>query len=200
MACAPSKDSDQPGHLPSLISLRCPHEERSSATHWVLSEDSDRPGHRSAKTDQTGRMRRLIWVFAGRTVTLLVLSWGGWYELFFWPIHLKNGQLLCEKWSSPRGTCKLDTPNDWVYLLLLKIKILTSPQKTSIIFLKFNQQKYKFYGFGLQMQIDALKLFETTLTEAVKRTCTLFKFEFVFCLLVFSLHLTCLMALAHWIF
>ena len=25
--CAPSKDSDQPGHLPSLISLRCPHEE-----------------------------------------------------------------------------------------------------------------------------------------------------------------------------
>ena len=26
-ACAPSKDSDQPGHPPSLISLRCPHEE-----------------------------------------------------------------------------------------------------------------------------------------------------------------------------
>ena len=23
MACAPSKDSDQPGHSPSLISLRC---------------------------------------------------------------------------------------------------------------------------------------------------------------------------------
>ena len=27
MACAPSEDSDQPGHPPSLISLRCPHEE-----------------------------------------------------------------------------------------------------------------------------------------------------------------------------
>ena len=27
MACAPSKDSDQPGHPPSLISLCCPHEE-----------------------------------------------------------------------------------------------------------------------------------------------------------------------------
>ena len=26
MACAPSEDSDQPGHPPSLISLRCPHE------------------------------------------------------------------------------------------------------------------------------------------------------------------------------
>ena len=28
----------------------------------------------TAKTDQTGRMLRLIWVLAGRTVTLLVLS------------------------------------------------------------------------------------------------------------------------------
>ena len=39
----------------------------SLATHWAHSEDSDR----------TGRMPRLIWVFAGRTVILLVLSWGG---------------------------------------------------------------------------------------------------------------------------
>ena len=42
----------------------------SLATHWVHSEDSD----------QTGRMPRLIWVFAGRTLTLLVLSWGGSYH------------------------------------------------------------------------------------------------------------------------
>ena len=27
MACASSEDSDLLGHLPSLISLRCPHEE-----------------------------------------------------------------------------------------------------------------------------------------------------------------------------
>ena len=39
----------------------------SLTTHWVHSEGSD----------QTGRMSRLIRVFAGRTVTLLVLSWGG---------------------------------------------------------------------------------------------------------------------------
>ena len=26
MIRAPSEDSDQPGHLPSLLSLRCPHE------------------------------------------------------------------------------------------------------------------------------------------------------------------------------
>ena len=27
MACVPGEDSDKPGHVPSLISLRCPHEE-----------------------------------------------------------------------------------------------------------------------------------------------------------------------------
>ena len=50
-------------------SLRCPHEESlgSLATHWAHHEDSD----------QTGKIPRLIWVFAGCTVILLVLSWGG---------------------------------------------------------------------------------------------------------------------------
>ena len=39
----------------------------SLATHWAHSKDSD----------QTGQMPRLNWVFAGHTVILLVLSWGG---------------------------------------------------------------------------------------------------------------------------
>ena len=39
------------------------------ATHWAHCEDSD----------QTGRMPRLIWVFAGRTLTLLVLTCRGSY-------------------------------------------------------------------------------------------------------------------------
>ena len=57
------------------------------------SEDSDQPGHRAQwvvkgpsflhadneDSDQTGRMPRLIWVFAGRTLTLLVLSRGSLY-------------------------------------------------------------------------------------------------------------------------
>ena len=68
MACALSEDSDQPGHPPSLISFRCPQERKlgSLPTHWAHSEDAD----------QTGQMPRLIWVFAGRTFILLVLSWG----------------------------------------------------------------------------------------------------------------------------
>ena len=56
------------------------------ATHWAHSDDSD----------QTGRMPRLIWVFAGRTLILLVLSCHG---SFLW--HLVMGHLifidLCSK-------------------------------------------------------------------------------------------------------
>ena len=52
------------------------------ATHWAYSEDSD----------QTKRMPRLIWVFAGRTLILLVLSWLGSYGL------------LCGSQSPAKGT------------------------------------------------------------------------------------------------
>ena len=70
--CAPSEDSDQSGHPPfwSESSLSAWRKFGSIATHWVHSEDSD----------QTGRMPRLIWVFAGRTVTFLVLSCRGSYS------------------------------------------------------------------------------------------------------------------------
>ena len=50
-------------------SLRCPHE---GSYPLSASEDSD----------QTGRMSRQIWVFAGHTVTLLVLSCRGSYPLY----------------------------------------------------------------------------------------------------------------------
>ena len=53
--CAPSEDSEQPGHPPSFI--------RVFAVRWmVATEPSD-----SEDSDQTGRMPRLIWVFAERT-------------------------------------------------------------------------------------------------------------------------------------
>ena len=45
--CAPSEDSDQPGHPPSLISLRHPHEESLGPELSI---------ERTAKTDQTGWM------------------------------------------------------------------------------------------------------------------------------------------------
>ena len=51
VACAPSEDSDQPGHPTSLIRVHCPHEESlGSKLHTEHTE----------KTDQTGWMPRLI--------------------------------------------------------------------------------------------------------------------------------------------
>ena len=63
--CAPGEDSDQPGHP-----LSAWRKLGSLATQWAHREDSN----------QTGRMPRLIWVFAGRTVILLVLSCRGSYS------------------------------------------------------------------------------------------------------------------------
>ena len=60
--CVPSEDS-----VWSESSLSAWRNLGSLATHWAHSEDSE----------QTGRMLRLIRVFAGHTVTLLVLSCRG---------------------------------------------------------------------------------------------------------------------------
>ena len=49
--------------------------ESSLCAQWVAKDP--RFLHADSKdSDQTGRTPRLIWVFAGRTATLLVLSWG----------------------------------------------------------------------------------------------------------------------------
>ena len=59
IACAPSEDSDQP--------------ESSQCTQWVA-EDPMCLHADSKDSDQTGWMSRLIGVFAGRTISFLVLS------------------------------------------------------------------------------------------------------------------------------
>ena len=64
VACAPIKDSDQPGHPTSLIRVFTVHIEK----HWVLSY----PLSASEDSDQTGQMPRLTRVFDGRT---LIFCW-----------------------------------------------------------------------------------------------------------------------------
>ena len=59
---------------PDLSSLSAWRTLGSLVSHWVHSEDYD----------LTGRMPRLIWVFAGRTATLLVLSCRGWFLSAYW--------------------------------------------------------------------------------------------------------------------
>ena len=61
----------------------------SLTTHWADSEDSD----------QTGRMPRLIWVFAGRTVILLVLSWGGSIiVIMVMEVRRRLSRQTCKQW------------------------------------------------------------------------------------------------------
>ena len=59
MTCLPSEDSDQPGHLPSLIRVFAVRMKKAWFLSYLLTHSED--------FDQTGRMPRLIWVFAGHT-------------------------------------------------------------------------------------------------------------------------------------
>ena len=110
MACAPREDSDQPGQCPvwseSLLSAR--RKLASLATLWMNSEDSD----------QTGWMPRLIWVFAGHTFILSVLSWGGSDELWAlrrlrsaWVSTQFDQSLLCPGWSESSQVILLVSPS-----------------------------------------------------------------------------------------
>ena len=61
--------------------------ESSLCAHWVAKDP--RFLHADGEdSDQIGRMPRLIWVFAGRTVTFLVLSCGGSFHVFFCLLQL----------------------------------------------------------------------------------------------------------------
>ena len=79
MTCAPSEDSDQPGHLPSLTSLCCTHEETMGP--WLALECT-------VKTDQTGWMPRLIRVIAGRTGHFVGFA-------VLWPIYFLSFTAVC---------------------------------------------------------------------------------------------------------
>ena len=63
------------------LGIRPVWSESSLCAQWIAKDPSFLHAD-SEDSDQTGRMPRLIWVFAGRTLTLLVLSWGGSYKDF----------------------------------------------------------------------------------------------------------------------
>ena len=64
----------------------CPVWSESSLCAQRVAKDPSFLHADSEDSDQTGRMPRLIWVYAGRTLTLLVLSCHGSYHVFIiWP-------------------------------------------------------------------------------------------------------------------
>ena len=78
--CAPSKDSDQPGHLPSLIRVFAVRLKKPRVLSYPLSAQW-------RLWSLTGQMPRLIWVFAGRSRILLVLSCRGSYISYMSIVH-----------------------------------------------------------------------------------------------------------------
>ena len=81
--------------------------ESSLCAHWVAKDPSFLHAD-SEDSDQTGRMPRLIWVFAGRTVILLVLSWGGSYIIWHKQVFSWRGSYISRVYSGSlllRGAC-----------------------------------------------------------------------------------------------
>ena len=80
MTCAPSEDSDQPGHPPGLIRVFAARMKKA----WVLSYPLS--VLRRLWSDWADAQADLV--FAWRTVILLVLSWGGSNERLLLLLHL----------------------------------------------------------------------------------------------------------------
>ena len=72
MTSAPSKDSDQPGHLPSLVRVF-------ADAQWV-GKDPKFLHVDIEDSDQTGQMPRLILSLGWAHILLLVLSCSGLYK------------------------------------------------------------------------------------------------------------------------
>ena len=88
--CAPSEDSDQNVHPLSLIGVFAVRIKKTWVRSYRLSASED--------SNQTGGMPRLIWVVAGRTVTLLVLSFRGLVyvcRFIYIGVSLNCGFILC---------------------------------------------------------------------------------------------------------
>ena len=69
----------RPAKTQISLGIRPVWSESSLCAQWVAKDPSFLHAD-SEDADQTGQMPRLIWVFAGRTVILLVLSLGGSYN------------------------------------------------------------------------------------------------------------------------
>ena len=66
-----------PALIQISLGIRPVWSESSLCAQWVADQSFLHAD--SEDSDQIGRMPRLVWVLAGRTTILLVLSWGGSY-------------------------------------------------------------------------------------------------------------------------
>ena len=97
------------------LGIRPTWPESSLCIQWVAKDQSFLHAD-SEDSDQTGRMPRLIWVFAGCTLILLVLSWGG-------SDFCAVAQLFCAGLCRPNNIC--DASSEFVSSSIPSWQILT---------------------------------------------------------------------------
>ena len=90
----------RPGETQINLGIRTVWSESSLCAQWIDKDPSFLHAD-SEDSDQTGRMPRLIWVFAGRTLTLLVLSRGG--SIFIQSLRLNWWVTLIVSHSHTKG-------------------------------------------------------------------------------------------------
>ena len=95
-----NKMTVRPAKIQISLGIRPVWSEPSLCTHWVAKDPSFLHADSEA-SDQTGQMPRLIWVFAGRTTTLLVLSWGI-SILFEWGLRVQSRRCIWIYWTFTR--------------------------------------------------------------------------------------------------
>ena len=91
-----NKVSVRPAKTQISLGIRPVWPESSLCVQWVAKDPSFLHAD-SEDSDQTGRMPRLIWVFAGRTATLFVLSCRGsnkWTDAKYKTIHVRIAILM----------------------------------------------------------------------------------------------------------
>ena len=85
----PTKWFVRPVKTQISLGIRPVWSESSLCAQWVAKDPSFL--HADSKdSDQTGRMPRLIWVFAGRRVIMLALTWGSSFIVIVNPLWLLN--------------------------------------------------------------------------------------------------------------
>ena len=113
-----NKMSVRPAKTQISLGIRPVWSESSLCAQWVAMDPRFLHAD-SEDSDQTGRMPRLIWVVAWGTLTLLVLSCRGSYDLFLWS---NNGSWNCLDGAVPgedvniSGTalsCDLKYSHNW---------------------------------------------------------------------------------------
>ena len=150
-----TKWHERPAKTQISLGIRPVWSESSLCAQWVAKDPCFLHAD-SEDSVQTGRIPRLIWVFAGRTVIVLLLSWGVSYQLTYshysWAgLNLLSGSpvlstyAFARNWQLRRYTCYL--PITWnPFTIILIIIIISLFQEDN----KFDTNASLTYGTQLQ--------------------------------------------------